>query len=753
MNNIIFKLAYSSFKKEKKQYLISMVVMILSFTIIIAFFNTLKNDQIISQKMREKLYGNWNICYEDIDDESLKLIKNIKDYKSITDVELIDVTSSNERIANYNESFFQLASIKLTGHIPQSNDEIIVKKHIGKIGETINLTINDQFKQFKIVGVINDYDQKWCMDAYTYFTYQLTPIHHQTYIKAKIRTYLQNDTHYIFNTFLEDSITEFSIQYQFFNHESFMNEYQYEIGNTDYQTSIDIVLVFAVIGLLIGISYTMTQRKERLFLLKSLGMTNRQMLTYIFYETICLVVFSLIVSFGLGFILSWLMSLMISCLTDKYYFSFHLGSLISYLGILVLMILVITFFSYMIISLQSLDSLIYRKRRTKLKKYNKAIKMSVFHLTNIEIKHHAGIFLSVIILSVSILVTLTSLIDYSRFTFFKSFYDIYNHDLYEYQMKINHQINFDKNIIQEHIDEYMYSTMYSLEDDIGQSHYRVVDEEKGYGGIEIPAITLVGYEKTQLDNQFVIYQGRLPENKDECICTGNGSYSTIYEDNKEIREYDFDYQVGDKISLINQGNQSKVEYTVVGQVISKEDEIDPMSFEYDIANNSLMVLKDSIQQENWSFFYIFYDEKDLQFYFNRNVDNFTLYKHFISQTYTSTLLKELLYNIGIFIIEIVFLVLILKIFIERMMKDLKLLRCLGMTNRQILQMNLCILGYCLLNIAGIYSLFVFMGSMDVKYMLIFISYAIMMSFIFLMIIYRNLKKGFIFLPSDVHRYY
>ena len=252
MNNISLKLALASIKKEKKQYFISLIVMILSFTIVIAFYNALKNDQIITQKTKEKLYGNWNICYEDIKDQELEIIKNLKDYESITDVEFIDVLDNNKQIANYNKDFFQLASIELTGNVPQNHDEIIVKKHLGKIGETIELVINSDVKQYKIVGIMNDYDQKWCLDAYDYFTYQLTPAHHRTYIKANIKPYAQNDANYITNVLLE-GISQLDIMYTSQEHTKYVNSSYMDIGDDENTNTMNTILVFAIIGLLVGI--------------------------------------------------------------------------------------------------------------------------------------------------------------------------------------------------------------------------------------------------------------------------------------------------------------------------------------------------------------------------------------------------------------------------------------------------------------------------------------------------------------------
>lgn len=746
-NNVSLKLALASMKKEKKQYLISFIVIILSFMIVIAIYNTLYNDQIISQKTREEQYGNWNICLEDTSQKDLELIKNTKDYESITDIELTGILDDDSQIANYQNDFFQLAHIELTGQVPKNDNEIIVKKGLGKIGETLSLTFNKQTNQYKVVGTINDYDEKWCMSAYDYFTYKLTPIHHQTYIKGNPQ-YGSVFSDAVFNLLLDDTVVYRASAYNRNNNEGTGFFVSVDFGENENET-FNIVLAFAIIGLFVGISYNMSQRKERLLLLRSLGMSNRQMRDYIFYETICLVLISLIISFVLGYSLSWFMSYMISLLTGQYYFSFQLFALFPYIGILILMTFIASYFSYMIISLQSQDSLIHKKRRMKIKKYNKAHKMNVFHITNKEIRNHYNLILCIIVLSAYLLYALTSFVYYNRYNAGAFSYQIYDGEgvYYKYSLKSSQSIRHNKKKIEYMVGETKFSENYMKDNAIATSGSVIYENGQGHFYFDtISELMLTPYQK---DDDFMIYKGRRPEKNNECL------YG-VHSNTPEISNIDLDYDVGDTISLCNINDQSQIEYEIVG-IAYFYNSYD--NFLYSEGNH-FSVLEDSIPESEWSYFYTFYDNKDLSFYFNKNYDDFSLSMEYNNITYTKSMIKDLLYSFITIMIGIVFLILILKIFIDKVVKDLKLMRCLGMTNKQMIKMICYILGYCFIIVLGIYSLYIinsYTYMIDSIYrktfIIIFISYFIVMFVTILLMTYFKLRKRFIFLPSDVQRYY
>lgn len=755
MNDISLKLAIASMKREKRQYLISFIVMILSFTIVIAFYNTLYNDQIITQNVKEKLYGNWNICYEDLNATDLQIIKGLKDYERISDVELVGILDNHLQVANYQENFFLIAAIELQGNVPQNNNEIIVKEGLGKIGETIFLQIDDSTLPFKIVGTINDYDEKWCINAYDYFTYQLPSTHHQTYITANVNNYVFNDASIIYNLLLNDSVSVVETSYYIFDTISHTNFSRIERNEDENINTMNTILVFAVVGLLVGIGYTMSQRKERLLLLRSLGMSNKQVRKYIFYETICLALISLGISLVTGFVLSWLMSYIISLTTGHYYFSYHLLATARYIGILFLMMVVSSYFSYMMISIQSAGSLIHKKNRKKLKKYHKIKKMNIFNLAYKEVQHHLGLVLSIVILSLYLLVSINSFINYSYDNPYQYAYDINNDEemSYSYSIQTSQKMTFDKNMVKDTVKETIYCQNFINEENLdnyyeGQSDFT----NETYENFDV---YLSEFQELFLAcdqgyvGDFEILAGRMPENEQECLYIGYGSYEIL---DDETKKYNTIYDIGDVVSFMNREDYFHVKYTVVGIGYRQDNGFEDL-YGFSNMSNSFLVFEDSVSQGSWIYEYTFKSYKDLTLYLSSQYSRFNLGKTYTNHIHSKAMIKELLYSVMLLITEIIFLILILKIFIERIIKDIQLMRCLGMTNQQTIKMILTICLYCFSNAVIIFSIFTLDTSFPITYFLILFGYLFVMINIVLLFTVYQLKKKFQFLPSDVQRYY
>lgn len=730
MSNVTLRLVMASIKREKKQYLVSFVIMILSLTTVIALFNTLNNDRIIQQKVKEKLYGNWNICYEDINDNDIKIIKDLKDYEKLVNVELVDVLDQNILVANYQKDFFDMAFIQLTGNVPKNNNEIIVKKSIGQIGEKIDLKINGIFRQFLIVGTINNYDKYWCIHGYDYFTYQLSPMHLQTYIKGNINSYEHNSSNVVFNLFLESSIGDLFVEYN-------LNDDNYSFvshGDDESKKTVNIFLVFVIVILLVGIIYTMNQRKERFLLLKSLGMSNRQVTEYIFYETVCLMLISLVISLVLGCLLSWFMSLLIFTLTGYYHFSYDLYSLIPYIGILFLMMLVATYFSYIIISFQSLDSLIHKKRRTKMKKYHKACKMNIFHLANREIKQHYSYMIGIIVLSIYLLMYTMNAVKYINMHFYGQSYNasINDEDSYYYGLTFNQKTYFDNDEIN-NFAERQFCNKYV-------NKYTISDSEE----FECTISQLVAYKDNDFDD-IKLSEGRMPTNSHECVI--KYLFSSQEKDKQP-------YDIGDTLLIQNEENEKKIPFQVVGIIYYEDDSAYYGVNDYIEDQDYLLVLEDAILKDEWRYYYRFSTKKDITLFLNEKYDLYSFRKEYKNQLYFQSTIIDFMYDMMTIIIAFVFLGVVIKIFIEDILKDLKLLKCLGMTNKQALNMSVYIYGYCMMMNAFWFMVYVILDRCDIKNtIIVFIIYLAIMLLVFVSMMNHQIKKEYNFLPSDVKRYY
>lgn len=722
MSDITLKLALSSIKKEKKNYLVIFLIMLLSFTTIITVYNISYNENKKIQNEKERLYGKWNIVYEDLAEKEINIIKTLKSYEQLINVECTGILDNEKKVMNYQQDFFKMAAIELKGNIPQNNKEIIIKKSKGKIGDFIDLDINQSTQRFKVVGIVNDYDKNWCINAFDYFTYDLPSLHHYTFIKGNIKTYETPENKYIFNLFLDDDIMQITKEYYKQSDYTTCVGYDPVKSNFNDETTLNVIMVFAVVGIAVAVGYTMLHKQERLILLKGLGMDESQIRRYIFYETVCLLIVSLICSIALGFISTLCITIIIYFLSGQYYFHFTLIPLFPYLGILILLILVIVYFTYFVILFRSLDSLIFKKRRMKKNKYHKAAKMHIFNIAIREIRHYRLILLSVNMISLYVLFILNSFISYGFNGEFHTPYEISNlsQPAYLYYYRSVDKLDSDYQGINEVISESIYGEYYDINDDIEDGN----------------SYLLATYDQNNTD-QYILFEGELPVLPWQCL------YRT-YGNSKFFSMTDSRYQIGDHVTLKNK--DSIIEYEITGIVLTDYDNDD----EFYRLNDSFIVFENTIPDDKKQYFYSFFSQYDLTEYFNQNFTNYHLIKEYNNVTLAQSQTKLFIYDLISALIGITILILILNIFIDKLIMDLKLYRCLGMCYLQIILLNLFM---TLLMIIPLTAIYLVVTGYHMIQILILVVFVLMIGLFLIGKTILKMNKQFEFLPSEVKRYY
>ena len=258
------KLAIASVFKEKKKYIISLIMMILSFSVVMIFYNVLRNDEINQQKVKESLYGRWDICYENLSNQDKHRLKKTRKIDEMLQVEMTGILDDGSYMANYNKQFFDLASIKVQGRLPSKQNEILSKK--GKINDVVTLNINGQDQQVTIVGLINDYDKNWVMIAYDYFSYERDMIKTHTFVSGEtmsnsLGSYHGLHNHIVYMNYPLLSTPSQNVSYNY-NGSIYMTEYGSSVDSDPSQTNyFNIILVFAIIGILVSSVYTMKDQK------------------------------------------------------------------------------------------------------------------------------------------------------------------------------------------------------------------------------------------------------------------------------------------------------------------------------------------------------------------------------------------------------------------------------------------------------------------------------------------------------------
>lgn len=144
----------------------------------------------------DKLYGGHHVEFNDLNTEGVEKLKNDKDVSKIITVQnlgsVVNDKGNSILLRSANEDYIKGKANKLTGRLPQNNNEIVIEKRaldsMGtpyKLNSTLSLTVKKEFKdaegnnqiytqdkEFKLVGIIEKpegyYDVVWTYEGFTY---------------------------------------------------------------------------------------------------------------------------------------------------------------------------------------------------------------------------------------------------------------------------------------------------------------------------------------------------------------------------------------------------------------------------------------------------------------------------------------------------------------------------------------------------------------------------------------------------------
>lgn len=144
----------------------------------------------------DKLYGGHHVEFNDLNNEGVEKLKKDKDVSKITTVQnlgsVVNDKGNSILLRSANEDYIKGKANKLTGRLPQNNNEIVLEKRaldsMGtpyKLNSTLNLTVKKDYKdsegnnqiytqdqEFKLVGIIEKpegyYDVVWTYEGFTY---------------------------------------------------------------------------------------------------------------------------------------------------------------------------------------------------------------------------------------------------------------------------------------------------------------------------------------------------------------------------------------------------------------------------------------------------------------------------------------------------------------------------------------------------------------------------------------------------------
>lgn len=747
-NNTPFFLALSAIKKDKKNYLLSFLIMLIAFTFTITFISFMNTEENVDRKVKEQKYGNWLLCIENLNQENVDYLKTNHGEDFIGDMKVISKLHTNHYVGNYDETFFKLASIELMdGRLPSKSHEIISIQGKNSLGDQVS--INDH--QYQVVGLINEYNQYWEGPSFDYFTYNLPTDRNFVYYSTQesVHQFVEHNNKKV--TYNYPLISgEYTISHQSNNNIYYLGLEDIKISNSSTTTILNYFLILIGSALLFSVFYNSKEREKTVFLVRCIGMSKSDMKKYIFYEMIVIAFIALGISIVIGLILSLCVSLFYYNQHHIFVYGASLWMAIQYIGMLMLMIIGITYISLLTMQIHMMDGLIHKVQRKKLKKYNHHKHMNIRSLSWRIYNSHKSLFGIVCILMIVQFLIVGSVTE--NIIGLGSYIPVeFNH--YEYKYNFNYYDenmleNIQDEIIEVHNMKYVSDNyQWDVNDRYGSSFIQVTDDFKEYDGL--------------------LEEGRLPQNKNECLYFHDTSTSW---NTPEV-------QIGDKVKLIKISDEYETEIIDGEEFIKAKEELygelkivgivssnsiyEDFQTDVNIGINDtgLITFADQFKKDEISVATSLITQHDVFLEINdslfndKNQDDKYLYSFMNGQniSYKQRTMNQVVIMASMLVISVVFMYFIVNLLLNKINKDMSLIRCLGMTLKQVMQLYLCFGIYIFIN----YSFFIWIlwrPGVSIKYIIIY--FIIGINIVILMLLaYRKTEKTLTFYPTDVERYY
>ena len=266
-------------------YLIRVLIIILIlFTIFITVFGKWCNLK--EEKIKEKLFGSWNIAVIEVEENQLSYFKKnafINNY-AVQYIQEKNYLNNDIRIVigSCEEKFLDIASIKLlNGRMPLKNNEVAVEENylnilgVKNVGDVIS--INSKVKSlqgFTVCGILSNYSNRWKM-----VNWNLDYINCFIY-KAKVST---------LQVFIDvDNFFENDIKINFLNYYNNTELSSISLNKMIFETWVIIILELIIMSLYLSYNF-----KKRFYRKKTLKLSNTILSFFIIILTV-LSMFSII---------------------------------------------------------------------------------------------------------------------------------------------------------------------------------------------------------------------------------------------------------------------------------------------------------------------------------------------------------------------------------------------------------------------------------------------------------------------------
>ena len=164
-------LSYSS--TRRLYYLVKILTFFLIlFTIIVLFVGIKMNTD--QQRIKENLFGKWNVVIFDINQEDIQYFEQhafIKRFSIQSIYENFLINKEHIVVGSSDNEFIELGNIHLiSGRMPNKNQEVAIEKHclealqVSKVGDIVpSDSLAYSLRGYRVCGIIDNYSQRWEM--------------------------------------------------------------------------------------------------------------------------------------------------------------------------------------------------------------------------------------------------------------------------------------------------------------------------------------------------------------------------------------------------------------------------------------------------------------------------------------------------------------------------------------------------------------------------------------------------------------
>lgn len=339
INRELFGYAYDGLKRKKKSSIIVLLVLVTTFSFIVFSISILESMKQTNDNFRIDTYGEWylNIVNCSSDDEAkIQGLEEINRYGKMNSLGYVATGEKAVHVGTIDAALIDIGRLKLSsGHWPESNDEIVMEEDtISALGydytlnQTIALNVIAVFeddiieieKEYKLVGIVKEYTDIWNCD-YRDFSEGLVGIivseseyellsseisdelatDAGNFCKSQIFIDVDEKNRDIVSEKLGKSISS-DLSYILIN-KCLESQYQ---SDDSYSKYFVLIICITVVAIFFVYIIQIESMVHSYLIMRSIGMTKKQLLKMIVYETTIISVPAIILGGGVGTLLVYL---------------------------------------------------------------------------------------------------------------------------------------------------------------------------------------------------------------------------------------------------------------------------------------------------------------------------------------------------------------------------------------------------------------------------------------------------------------